>query len=545
VTTLDPPVPAYTVNNGYISFPILTDPDSLMAAQLDFIAQQLPGFVPRDGHLEVLLLQTFAQMCAQTAQVAAQVPLAIFNYLGTKLLNLPVQTGAAATAPSTWVMVDTAGYTIPAGTVVGYAPTGDQLILFTVQAAVTVAPGASSTPAGGVTLVAQTVGVAGNGLAAGPVTIVDSLAFVSSITSTAISAGGVDPETQTAYLSRLSSQLQLLTPRPILPGDFAALAPRTLGVGRALAIDGLSPGRVVTDGVSTSASTTVTSATAAFTTDDVGRAVTGTATMTVTDGVTTASSTTVTSATAAFTSADVGVAISGGSIPVGTTILTFTNSTTVVLSAAPTATATGVTFTFTARPVLPAGATIASRTSGTAVVLSAGATRTATAVTLTFGKLTGQARALTLGVVDAAGAACTTGVKNTLKASLAAQREVNFLISIIDPTFTAIAVTYTVVITAGASAATVQAAVNAALSSYLSPATFAGGTQTPPVWNAGVTTIRYLDLASLIHGVTGVDHINSLTFGIQGGALATSDVTLIGDAPLPQTGTLTPTILTS
>lgn len=68
---------------------------------------------------------------------------------------------------------------------------------------------------------------------------------------------------------------------------------------------------------------------------------------TVTDGSTTAASTTVTSATAAFTSADVGSTITGGSIPANTTITSVTNATTVVVSAAPTATATGVSLTIT------------------------------------------------------------------------------------------------------------------------------------------------------------------------------------------------------
>lgn len=64
-----------------------------------------------------------------------------------------------------------------------------------------------------------------------------------------------------------------------------------------------------------------------------------------TDAATTSSSTTLTSATAAFTSADVGRTISGTGIPGGTTISSVTNSTTVVLSAAATATGTGVTIT--------------------------------------------------------------------------------------------------------------------------------------------------------------------------------------------------------
>jgi hypothetical protein len=57
----------------------------------------------------------------------------------------------------------------------------------------------------------------------------------------------------------------------------------------------------------------------------------------VTDGVTTAASTTVTSATAAFTGADVGVTISGGSIPFGDTIASVTDAQTVVITPSPAA----------------------------------------------------------------------------------------------------------------------------------------------------------------------------------------------------------------
>ena len=67
----------------------------------------------------------------------------------------------------------------------------------------------------------------------------------------------------------------------------------------------------------------------------------------VADGDTTSTSTTVTSATAAFTSADVGSFVTGAGIPAGATIASVTNATTVVISAAATATATGVTLTIT------------------------------------------------------------------------------------------------------------------------------------------------------------------------------------------------------
>lgn len=64
-----------------------------------------------------------------------------------------------------------------------------------------------------------------------------------------------------------------------------------------------------------------------------------------TDGVTTLGSTTVTSATAAFTRADVGKTISGTGIPASTKIVSVTSATAVVISNAATATGSGITIT--------------------------------------------------------------------------------------------------------------------------------------------------------------------------------------------------------
>jgi hypothetical protein len=66
----------------------------------------------------------------------------------------------------------------------------------------------------------------------------------------------------------------------------------------------------------------------------------------VADGVT-ASSTTVTSATAAFTSADVGAIIAGPGIPGGATIVTVGSGTSVTISVAATATASALPLTIT------------------------------------------------------------------------------------------------------------------------------------------------------------------------------------------------------
>lgn len=69
----------------------------------------------------------------------------------------------------------------------------------------------------------------------------------------------------------------------------------------------------------------------------------------LTDAATTNADATLTSATAAFTSDDVGKGITGAGIPVATTILSVTNATTIEMSASATATASGVSVTIAGR----------------------------------------------------------------------------------------------------------------------------------------------------------------------------------------------------
>lgn len=270
--TLIPP----TNTAGYVALPVSTDPNLLTQKALADIAAQLPGWVPREGHLEVAVIEEAAQMAAESAAVAAQMAPIIFEYLG-QLLNITPLPGVEATAPVIFTMTGTAGYTIPAGTAVAYAltsgpgPTTSQ-VLFTVQTDIVIAPGAST---GSGTIICETVGSFANALPAAAVLLVTSSSTVASVATTDVTSGGVDPETEAAYLNRLSSELQLLAPRPILAADFAAMAPNVEGVFRALAIDGLNPGRTVTDGV-TNSTATVTSATANFVSGDVGRPISGT-----------------------------------------------------------------------------------------------------------------------------------------------------------------------------------------------------------------------------------------------------------------------------
>lgn len=139
--------------------------------------------------------------------------------------------------------------------------------------------------------------------------------------------------------------------------------------------------RSVTDLVTINGDPTVYSATASFTSADVGKVVVGTgipantrilyvpaalAQRAVSDGVTTDTDATVTSATAAFVATDVGRPISGAGIPAGTRILSVTSGTEIEMTANATATATGVSIT------------IGAVAEGASAELSANASATAT-----------------------------------------------------------------------------------------------------------------------------------------------------------------------
>ena len=392
--------PVFVTDGGYIVLPVAVDPNELFAAAVATIQATFPSWVPYEGHLEVAILEAVAQMVSVAAQVAANVPLAIFRYYGGTV-GVPPEDGAAATVATTWTMVDTKGYTIPAGTYVAAAVSGNLSLIFSTVAAVTVPPGQAATTPGQVILSAASVGAAYDGVA-GPYTLYDSLAYVSGIATTGPSSGGADAETDDAYLERLSGQLKLLSPRPILPPDFAALARSVPGVARALAVDGYNP----------------------------------------------------------------------------------VNSS------------------------------------------------------------SGNARMVAVACVDATGNALPAATTASVQTYLQSLREVNFVVNVIAPTYTAVAISASLVAVPGYSANAVAASVTAALTAFCSPGNWAGGNANPPAWR-NVTTLRYLDIVGVVASVPGVDLTQPSVITLGVGATPTmgaADVSLIATpgavVVLPTAGTM-------
>lgn len=222
---------------SFVTIPIETDPDALTGDAFDRMDTAFPGWTPDEGAVETWLIRILSAVIgAPLAEVAADVPPEVFRRFGETVHGVVPLAAVSATATVTINVADTAGYVVPAGTQVAIAATGDVSYGFTVLSDATIPAGSSSVT--GVTVQAITPGTAANGLTADP-TLVDSLAYVTSIvqTSTA-SSGGVDAETGDEYLDRLTATLQTLSQNIVLPRDAEILALSVAGVARATALDG-------------------------------------------------------------------------------------------------------------------------------------------------------------------------------------------------------------------------------------------------------------------------------------------------------------------
>ena len=482
----------------FVDLTFVSDPDALTAEAITYLQSVIPGWVPRDGNLEVWMLAAHARINSELAGLASSMPSAAFRQYGTAIVGLPPIAGTAATVTSTWTAADTLGHTIPAGTQVGYRVSGDTLTVFVTTADVVIPTGFSNLA--GVVLTAVGLGTGWNGVPVGPLELVDSLSWVSSVASTTVSAGGVDPETDTAYQNRLTAEFRLFAPRPILPGDFSVMAQNVAGVYRCLTVDGYQPP------VNEVQTVTIT-----------GSPTGGTFTLTY-SGQTTgsiaynASAATVQTALVALSNIGSGqVAVTGGPLPGTPLTVTFTGTLAATNVAQMTATSS---LTGGSSPAV----TVATAVGGVA-------------------SSTGNSRMVCIFPLDSTGADVSSGVLAAAQSYLNGYREVGFVVNGSTSTRTTINVTYQVHVLTGFDPTATLAACTAAVQGYLSPAVWAGGDQLPPVWT-GDNKVRYLAVSSVLSNVPGVGYVAALTVNS-----GTSDVTLSGTAPLPTVGTVSGSVV--
>lgn len=149
-------------------------------------------------------------------------------------------------------------------------------------------------------------------------------------------------------------------------------------------------------------------------------------------------------------------------------------------------------------------------------------------------------RMIALAITDADGEPLTTGEKTEVEQTLEGFREINFVVNVIDADYTEIDVEYVVEPLAGFDLAAVRTSVDNELTNYFSPRTW--GLRLPGAGeysggSAYVTTVRYLEVASVIDRVPGVDYVDSLGIAEAGDTPGSADITLTGAIPLTRPGT--------
>ncbi|HEY7420302.1 MAG TPA: baseplate J/gp47 family protein, partial [Ktedonobacteraceae bacterium] len=129
-------------------------------------------------------------------------------------------------------------------------------------------------------------------------------------------------------------------------------------------------------------------------------------------------------------------------------------------------------------------------------------------------------RMVTIAAIDITGEAVDTATKTNIKNKLQSVREINFIVNMMDPTYTTIDVTVTVEAVEGHDHATVLNDTTTRILSFLNPANFALTGNDLQSWE-NTNILRKYDLSQAIHATPGVQTIvPPLLLGKTGGTLS-------------------------
>lgn len=215
------------------------DPPELIARALVDAAQKLPGWVPREGNTEVVLIESMALQVAELVYAINRVPAAIVEAL-LRIYGVTRDPGAPPTTTVRFDFLDSLGHTIDAGTRVRYNPGDpDDVVVFAADTNATAAPGVSFVEVAATGTRNTTVA---NGTIAGTVLdVIDSVVAVDEATLADPIGAGRDPEDTATWLNRGVQRLARLNSALVLPLHFVARALEEPGVVRAQALDRYNP----------------------------------------------------------------------------------------------------------------------------------------------------------------------------------------------------------------------------------------------------------------------------------------------------------------
>lgn len=536
----------------FVDVDITVDQESLQDDAFTYVEDKVPGYSLDPADPMTWLIEAIGRLASETAFVASQVPSTVLRTLGERVYGISRGEGSPAIASTTWIARDTVGHIIPAGTAISIDGFG-----FLTDTDYTITAGSSSIA--GVLVTSIDIGASLNGLGADAEPI-DSLAWIDSITVVGTTSDGADAESDDDYQDRIVTLLQLQAPRLVTARDAEVLAketengPRT-GVDRVAVLDNYDPYTNLLSANQASLETD-TSGWAAGSSTSIARNTTqasdGIASLAITRNSTTGSALAVSTnvsvnggqAYAAY--AEFKAATTARSCQLG---INWYDASSVFISTSSGGTTADTTSAFIGVSVLGTAPSNAAFASISLVVIAAVATevhyvdkiqlKLGTSIAWTAGGVNPAAaeRIWTVIPIDDDGLAVNGALAADIQSDLDARREVNSIVYVISPQYTAVTAVYNVTAQSGYDTATLVTTINAALTDYLSPANW-GVVGEDRRW-VNKPIIYYLQIAGVIEKVDGVDHINSLT--VNGG---TSNVTMAGIAPLPAaTPTITGTVV--
>lgn len=227
--------------SGYVDLrPYDVTDQEIFDESLALAKVNLPDWVPREGHTEVLLLEALALQAAETIVALNRLPGAVLETL-LGLAGVTKDYGAAPTALAQINAADATGHTVPGGTRL-YVSTADgtRVVVMLVEPPGLEIPAGSNS--GVVSIIGDVFTAAANGVPAGaPLQMVSPLPWVDSVVLATPIADGRDPESDDEWRDRGVSRLARLSEALVLPRHFEAAALEDPNVARAVAVDNTDP----------------------------------------------------------------------------------------------------------------------------------------------------------------------------------------------------------------------------------------------------------------------------------------------------------------
>lgn len=182
------------------------DPTDIYNTALQLAQQLFPGWTAPEGATETVLMQVFATVAAEMVYAINRLPDTI---LQNQIIFAGIQPspGVQSSASATFNLGDILGHTIPAGTVLQLVLSQNTSYTYTTNNDLVIPTGASS---GVVPITCTVYSAAPNGVPAGtPLNIVGTITtYAESVVLTSPIVGGVDPETTTQWMQRATQAFQ-------------------------------------------------------------------------------------------------------------------------------------------------------------------------------------------------------------------------------------------------------------------------------------------------------------------------------------------------